>query len=59
MGSLAEFLKQRERHATRRDDSHPGTTTPQGRPGTPVDAMGSENGRAAPESRDSQCMEPL
>lgn len=65
MGSLADFLKQRERDATRRDDSHPGTTPQQGRPGMRADAMGCENGRAAPESRDSQgvahspCMEPL
>ncbi|MBL8262011.1 MAG: hypothetical protein JNM58_06260 [Xanthomonadaceae bacterium] len=65
MGSLADFLKQRERDATRRDDSQAGTTTPQGRPGMRADVMGCENGRAALESRDSQgvahspCMEPL
>lgn len=64
MGSLADFLKQRELDAMVRDDSHPGTTTPQSRPGMRADAMGCENGRAAPESRDSQgvvhspCMEP-
>lgn len=64
MGSLADFLKQRERDATRCDDSQAGTTTPQGRPGMSADAMGCENGRAAPESRDSQgvaysrCMVP-
>lgn len=65
MGSLADFLKQRERDAIGRDDSQAGTTTSQSRPGTPVDAMGGKNGCAAPESRDSQgvahssCMEPL
>lgn len=65
MGSLADFLKQRELDAMVRDDSQPGTTTPQGRPGTTVDAMGYEKRRPAPESRDSQgvahspCMEPL
>ncbi|MBX3711855.1 MAG: hypothetical protein KF800_07840 [Lysobacter sp.] len=65
MGSLADFLKQRELDAMVRDDSHSETTTPQGRPGMRADAMGCENGRAAPESRDSQgvahsqCMEPL
>jgi hypothetical protein len=65
MGSLADFLKQRELDAMVRDDSHTGTTTPHGRPGKVIDTMGCENGRAAPESRDSQgvaysqCMEPL
>lgn len=65
MGSLADFLKHRERDAMVREDSQPGTTTPQGRPGTPVDAMGYEKRHPAPESRDSQgvahspCMEPL
>ncbi len=54
MGSLADFLKQRELDAMVRDDSHTGTTTPHGRPGTLIDTMGCENGRAAPESRDSQ-----
>lgn len=57
MGSLADFLKQRERDAIGRDDSQAGTTTSQSRPGTPVGAMGCKNGRAAPESRDSQACE--
>lgn len=54
MGSLADFLKQRERYATHRSDSQPGTTTPHGRPRSTVDALGYEKGRDVPESRDSQ-----